>query len=220
MDGEFEEARSALRDGAGVQPPAILARFVEGGRETRVPVSLSDGSPDALKMLLAAAKGQQLPRERLEHIQPDREDVLERTVRDCPGDDGAPALSGAWLPNHGHDVSGKVGRHVLEGRKRVGAGQAVDSSRPGRPGLFESRPRSNAAPSPPAKRGQLARISMLSMIGTLLVDHRRRVAQLRPRLRHTAARSMRACSLMDCRTTRGQLAAGVAGRGAAAGGIQ
>jgi hypothetical protein len=55
-------------------------------------------------------------------------------------------LSGAWLPNHGHDVSGKGGRHVLQGRK------------------------------------QSARISMLSKIGTLLVDHRRRVAQLRPRL--------------------------------------
>ena len=36
LDGKLQLAWPPLRDGAGVQPPAILARFVEGGRETRV----------------------------------------------------------------------------------------------------------------------------------------------------------------------------------------
>jgi hypothetical protein len=50
---------------------------------------------------------------------------------------------------------------------------------------------------PPANKGQSARISMLLMVGILLLDQRRSVAQLRPRLQHTAARSTLACSLID-----------------------
>jgi hypothetical protein len=59
-------------------------------------MSLGNGSPDALNLKMSlcrsAAKRKQLPKEHLENIQPDRENSLERTVRDLPGDDGAPAL--------------------------------------------------------------------------------------------------------------------------------
>ena len=63
MDRELEEAREAFRDRTSVQPPAVLAGLVEGGRETSVSVSLSDGPPDALQVRRAAVQRQQLPGE-------------------------------------------------------------------------------------------------------------------------------------------------------------
>ena len=214
-----------------MQPPAVRARFVERSRKSGIPMPLGDGSPDALEVCRAAAERQQLPGERLEHVQPDRENPLEGTMRDRPGDDSTPAppvsLPSPGLPCHRDDVRGEGGSHLRDGRalERGGSARSRRSmvSAQVAPGCSKAVRAaglpSSAAPSPPAKRGQPARISMLSMVGILLADQRRRAARSRPRLRHTAARRTRACSLIDGGTSQGRLAPGGAGRGGAEGGI-